>query len=214
MLLLPPTALSGPEWNQVQAEINKTTLSMEELYKHICKQLKITHIALNKPIPLHLQTDSSTPSTPSENILRSPTNFTPLHGSFGPSAAASPPTPQDFSSAFWVAAKQNSIHQIWAPRWTMFSRGNISEKARLLTLPSVLRAVEEGDCSAVDLYAGIGYFAFSYRTAGIRCVLGWDLNGWSCEGFRRGRRFGSLRIGIRTATRMLSCSRGLRLRWL
>lgn len=75
----------------------------------------------------------------------------------------------------------------------MFSRGNISEKARLLTLPSVLRAVEEGKrgdrgCTAVDLYAGIGYFAFSYARAGVSRVLGWDVNGWSLEGLRRGAR--------------------------
>lgn len=184
MLLLPPTALSGPEWNQIRPEVDKGTLSMESLYQHICKELKITHIALNKPIPLHLQEEDST--DPSENILRSPTNFTPLHGAFGPLTASSPPRQQDFAAAFWTTAKQNSIYQTWAPRWTMFSRGNISEKARLLTLPSVLQAVEEGPCTAVDLYCGIGYFAFSYRRAGIRKVLGWDLNGWSCEGFRRG----------------------------
>jgi len=37
----------------------------------------------------------------------------------------------------------------------------------------------------VDLYVGIGYFAFSYAKAGVRKVLGWDLNGWSCEGLQR-----------------------------
>ncbi|KAK4494402.1 hypothetical protein PRZ48_014700 [Zasmidium cellare] len=181
MLLLPPTALSGPEWNQIQANLDNGSLELARLYEEICAHLKVTHIALSKPIPLHLES-----SEEEENILRSPTNFTPLYGDFGPSTASSPPTPADFEKAYWVTAKQNGIYQTWSPRWTMFSRGNISEKARLLALPSVLQAVEEGDCTAADLYVGIGYFAFSYRKAGVKCVLGWDLNPWSCEGLRRG----------------------------
>jgi tRNA wybutosine-synthesizing protein 2 len=70
----------------------------------------------------------------------------------------------------------------------MFSRGNISEKARLLALPSVRRAAATAPagCAAVDLYVGVGYFAFSYLAAGVREVLGWDLNPWSVEGCRRG----------------------------
>lgn len=72
----------------------------------------------------------------------------------------------------------------------MFSRGNITEKARLLTLPSVVQAVEEGrlgsGSTTVDLYCGVGYFSFSYVKAGITKVLGWDLNPWSIEGLRRG----------------------------
>src|SRR5690606_6675835 len=38
---------------------------------------------------------------------------------------------------------------------------------------------------AVDLYAGIGYFAFSYARLGLR-VLCWEVNPWSVEGLRRG----------------------------
>jgi tRNA wybutosine-synthesizing protein 2 len=38
---------------------------------------------------------------------------------------------------------------------------------------------------AVDLYAGIGYFTFSYVKLGLR-VLCWELNPWSVEGLRRG----------------------------
>ncbi|KAF2165998.1 hypothetical protein M409DRAFT_23725 [Zasmidium cellare ATCC 36951] len=192
MLLLPPTALSGPEWTQLQPKIDNGSLAITNLYKEICHHLKITHIALNKPIPLHLEEETE----PEENILRSPTNFTPLHGDFGPVTASSPPTSSDFDRAYWVTAKQNGIYQTWSPRWTMFSRGNISEKARLLTLPSVLQAVEEGDCTAVDLYVGIGYFAFSYKKAGVKCVLGWDLNPWSCEGLRRGAGRNGWGVGV------------------
>lgn len=75
----------------------------------------------------------------------------------------------------------------------MFSRGNIKEKARLLSLPSVTSSVAASNartgakgCTAVDLYAGIGYFAFSYRRAGVKKVLCWELNPWSIEGLRRG----------------------------
>lgn len=185
MLLLPTSALEGPEWNSIDT-YQKDRL-LQELWKCIANALKITHIALNKPIP-PLQN-----GTQDENVLRAPTNFTPLHGDFGPTTCSSPPTPSDFDEAFWVTAKQNAITQVWSPRWTMFSRGNISEKARLLALPSVLQAVQEGRESgkgscAVDLYAGIGYFAFSYVKAGISKVLCWDLNPWSCEGLRRGAR--------------------------
>ncbi|KXT09507.1 hypothetical protein AC579_7188 [Pseudocercospora musae] len=187
MLLLPPTAFVGPEWKALHSHLNDDI--HKPLYLHICKHLKVTHIALNKPIPLN----NSAAESGDENILRSPTNFTPLHGDFGPTACNQPPSQFDLEAAFWVTAKQNGIFQIWAPRWTMFSRGNISEKARLLTLPSVLQAVEQGretrkGCAAVDLYAGIGYFAFSYVKAGVQTVLCWDLNPWSCEGLRRGAR--------------------------
>ncbi|KAF1992693.1 hypothetical protein P154DRAFT_452289, partial [Amniculicola lignicola CBS 123094] len=121
------------------------------------------------------------------NTLRLPSNIHPLHGSFGPPPTPhrlSSPTPSDFNTAFWVTALQNGIHQTWAPLYTMFSRGNIREKTRLLTLPSV-RAAGAG-CTAVDLYAGIGYFAFVYRKAGCGGVVCWELNPWSVEGLRRG----------------------------
>ena len=90
----------------------------------------------------------------------------------------------------------------------MFSRGNISEKARILKLASTATshkvindsgrpesAIGEGreigrkgeKCTAIDLYAGIGYFVFSYaKSETVARVLGWELNGWSVEGLRRG----------------------------
>ncbi|EME78520.1 uncharacterized protein MYCFIDRAFT_178656 [Pseudocercospora fijiensis CIRAD86] len=186
MLLLPPTAFSGPEWEAIHSHPNHHL--QESLYLQVCKHMNVTHIAFNKPIPLNNSTEPA-----EQNILRSPQNFTPLHGDFGPTTCSQPPTQHDLDAAFWVTAKQNGILQTWAPRWTMFSRGNISEKARLLTLPSLLNAVEEGResgkaCAAVDLYAGIGYFAFSYVKAGFSKVLCWDLNPWSCEGLRKGAR--------------------------
>ncbi|SMR58407.1 unnamed protein product [Zymoseptoria tritici ST99CH_1E4] len=185
LLLLPPNALSGPEWDAINTHLPNN--AFDDLCALLSKHLKITNIALNKPIP-PLQTNSQ-----DENILRAPTNFTPIYGDFGPSTCDSPPTEEDFDAAFWTTCRQNGISQSWAPRWTMFSRGNVSEKARLLTLASVARVVEEGrlggmGSAAVDLYCGIGYFAFSYVKAGVGVVLGWDLNAWSVEGLRRGAR--------------------------
>lgn len=72
----------------------------------------------------------------------------------------------------------------------MFSRGNISEKTRLLSLDSLTVAGLGGksprDTSAVDLYAGVGYFAFSYVKRGVGKVLCWEINPWSVEGLRKG----------------------------
>lgn len=156
----------------------------QKLFAEICKIKKVSRIAINQPIPLSTKTDGV--ATTAENMLRSPLDFTPLYGDFGPSGASSPASRADYDEAYWVTARQNGIAQTWAPRWTMFSRGNISEKARLLSLTSVLQAVDEGECSAVDLYAGIGYFAFCYIKSGVTKVLCWELNEWSCEGLRRG----------------------------
>lgn len=38
----------------------------------------------------------------------------------------------------------------------------------------------------VDLYAGIGYFTFSYLTKGARALFAFELNPWSVEGLKRG----------------------------
>lgn len=184
MLLLPHNALHTEAWST--AIVRAGPNALERLYALLAYHLKITHIAMTHPIP-----PSNSDELQSENIIRSPSNFEPLYGDFGPATASCPPIREDFDVVFWVTAKQNGIYQTWAPRWTMFSRGNISEKARILDLESVAQAVEHGrddgqGCSAVDLYAGIGYFAFSYLKAGVRRVLCWDLNEWSCEGMRRG----------------------------
>ena len=79
----------------------------------------------------------------------------------------------------------------------MFSRGNITEKARILgegpsqgTFPGLdeksLHDQKISELSVVDMYAGIGYFVFSYLKRGVKRVWGWELNGWSVEGLRRG----------------------------
>lgn len=182
MLVLPPILFDSKQWKTITEHGSQAT---QQLYSCIAQHLKISHIACTKPIPLQDDTQQA------ENVIRSPKNFTPIYGNFGPDTCSDPPSVEDFYAAYWVTAKQNGIAQTWAPRWTMFSRGNISEKQRMLELPSVKATVVEGQedsrgCAAVDLYAGIGYFTFSYLKAGFSKVLCWDLNPWSTEGLRRG----------------------------
>ena len=185
LLLLPPSAFESTAWQAVLQ--NESSNRVQRLYELVAIHMKVTHIAITKPIP------SVQANGHDRNVLRSPSNFQSLYGDFGPSVADSVPTQQDLDKAFWVIVKQNGIFQTYAPRWTMFSRGNIAEKARLITLPSVINAVEQGVMSgkgstAVDLYAGIGYFAFSYLKAGVSKCLGWELNPWSVEGLEKGAR--------------------------
>ena len=144
---------------------------------------------MNAPIQ---QTDSQG----NENLMRSPNGLVPLYGDFGQLLDyTQSPSRQDLESAFWVHTVQNGgIVQYWAPLYTMFSRGNVTEKARILGLEghftgldeSSLKGAKVQDISVVDLYAGIGYFVFSYLKRGVRRVWGWELNAWSVEGLRRG----------------------------
>lgn len=156
----------------------------------------LTHLAINCGIPL---TKSSATEEQNENILRSPSGLIMLHGDWGPDltgVAGDAPSENDFRTAFWVSTKQNGIHQTWAPRYTMFSRGNIKEKARILSFHDFHAGIKAArtvitpgnlqDAIAVDLYAGIGYFAFSYAQIGMSKVLCWEINPWSVEGLRRG----------------------------
>ena len=155
----------------------------------------LTHLAINEPIPRMKNATNSVEEGEAENALRTPSGLVMLYGDFGP--ALDPyrtPSKKDLDEAFWVSAKQNGIIQVWAPRYTMFSRGNVTEKQRLLDFHGPRRDVESRAKSkkelrkgtAVDLYAGIGYFIFSFVKMGVGRVLGWELNPWSVEGLRRG----------------------------
>lgn len=196
MLLLPPNAFLSPPWRKLLAYHPTSSPKLQSLWQKIAAAVGATHIAVNAGIPLQTHTASNSLAcedangAPKENVFRSPVNLVPIYGDFGPKPTPdtlSNPTASDFSSALWVSHTQNGIHQIWAPLYTMFSRGNIREKTRLLTLASVQSSVASAEgFTAVDLYAGIGYFAFSYRKAGANKVLCWELNPWSIEGLRRG----------------------------
>lgn len=179
LLLLPQHAFVSESWKILFSSIDAK--QVQELFEAISRRMKVSHIATNAPIPLH--------GLDSENVIRSPTNLTPLLGDFGPACTTETPSAADFDLAFWCHTRQNGITMFWAPRYTMFSRGNITEKARVLNMPSVAAAISQTPdtgCCAIDLYAGIGYFTFSYLAAGVSKVLGWDINPWSIEGLRRG----------------------------
>lgn len=206
MVLLPSGSFTSTSWAQILARASHD--ARNELWKKTLFNIgekaseKTTHLAVNDGIPLTLASepapDRSSHHQDQENILRSPIGLRTLYGDFGPSESYGPSvSDEDFSRAFWVSTKQNGIHQTWAPRWTMFSRGNVKEKARLLAFhggqqhhelahrnlpPSALT-----NSWAIDLYGGIGYFVFSYAKLGMR-VLCWELNAWSVEGLRRGAR--------------------------
>ncbi|KAJ5832362.1 hypothetical protein N7474_000673 [Penicillium riverlandense] len=197
LLLLPANAFNAPPaWSALYTSL--TNEQRQSLYASIAKsfaRMGVTHIAINAPIAL-------TDLRGQENRMRSPAGLTPLHGDFGDISPVtgeekSQPSDADLERAFWVRTAQNhGIVQVWAPLYTMFSRGNITEKARILgegpsadtfeglDAQSLHQPVSE--ISVVDLYAGIGYFVFSYLRRGVKRVWGWELNGWSVEGLRRG----------------------------
>ncbi|CCJ30519.1 unnamed protein product [Pneumocystis jirovecii] len=161
MALLPKNAFSSSQWTFLS-----TLHSLDRLafYEGIAKYIGVTHIAMNATIP---------PNDP----MRIPVSFVPLYGDFGPRISKNP-TKKDFEEAFWVTTKQNGIYQVWSPMYTMFSRGN--KKARIFRFPDVKNAI------IADLYAGIGYFAFSYLKAKAKKVFCWEINPWSIEGLCRG----------------------------
>lgn len=194
MLLLQPSYLKDRLKTLTSTEIEEF---LPDLWKSICQLYGVTHIALNGHIPMHEARSSKdrgplTADSPIRDniILRSPTQFKPLWGNFGPELSQGyKPHALDFEEAFWCNTSQNDIHQTWAPRYTMFSKGNLSEKARVKSLARFAghgTNLTPSQTSAVDLYAGIGYFAFSYASAGVGKVLCWEINDWSIEGLKRG----------------------------
>ncbi|KAL5347205.1 S-adenosylmethionine-dependent methyltransferase [Pseudogymnoascus australis] len=214
LVLLPTGSLSSEAWREVLEHAPRE--AVEELWQGVLDAIarvgggeKVTHLAINHPIP---------GSEEDENVIRAPSHLRMLLGDFGPAISAQrwalgPGSPgkeagtggvegesegdgegrigeRDFERAFWVRTRQNGIFQSWAPRWTMFSRGNVTEKARVLSFGAASTwSSDEGDGEevqiAVDLYAGIGYFTLSYLSLGY-AVLAWEINPFSIEGLRRG----------------------------
>ncbi|KAM0322986.1 hypothetical protein ACHAQA_009085 [Verticillium albo-atrum] len=203
MVLLPSGSFDSPAWQTMLAQpalgASHTNGLWEALLRELSKKQKalLTHLAVNQGIPPQVESGPLHEAS-NENILRSPSGLRMLQGDFGPAHAPLTPSHDDFARAFWVSTQQNGIWQTWAPRWTMFSRGNVKEKARLLAfhdsaapphrasvkIPAAPTAATAQVC-AVDMYAGIGYFTFSYAKLGMR-VLCWELNPWSVEALRRG----------------------------
>ncbi|CCH42037.1 tRNA wybutosine-synthesizing protein [Wickerhamomyces ciferrii] len=155
------------EWKEALNIINQ-----DEFFQLVLKQFpQITHIAINKPII-------------EQDIMRRPFNISPIYGDFGPDPTDQmfdSPTQSDFDQAFWCTVVQNGIFQSWAPRYTMFSRGNIKEKARILNNFKDVQGT-----SVIDMYAGIGYFTLSYLKLGASRVFCFELNPWSIQGLIKG----------------------------
>ena len=191
LLLWPRHTFSSLSWKDIRTRAHPDDL--ERLYSSVADAAKVEYIAVNHGIPTRNASDGT------ENVVRSPSNLEPLYGDFG-AAVTHPPTPPDLQSALWVSARQNGVVQVWAPLYTMFSQGNVSEKARIMTLPTLKAGVlDAATSSAVDLYGGIGYFVFSYARAGVGKVLVWEINPWSVEGLRRGAEANKWATSIRAA---------------
>jgi tRNA wybutosine-synthesizing protein 2 len=223
-MVLLPSGSFGDGWRDILGSKLLPSQDQDALWKMILHGIMsregkgvLTHLAVNSGIPLLKASDQSSQSgiikedVPfSENILRTPSGLIMLYGDFGPALPPhNAPTQKDFEQAFWVSTKQNRITQIWAPRYTMFSRGNVKEKARLLGFHASdveTRYLSKEDLAksmAVDLYAGIGYFVFSYMRMGLGRVVGWELNPWSVEGLRRGSIANGWRVKVVSRTESL-----------
>ena len=187
MLLLPSTTFASPGWQRLLGAL--PAAQRAGFYARLARAARATHVALKarfRPLAEHGGSPGGTARAP--NTRRSPANLAPLHGDFGPAPPLPAPSPADLAAALWVTARQHGVWQTWAPRHVMFARGNVGEKARLqgLVRAQLARGALGAGAAAVDLYAGVGYFAFAYAKAGVGTVLCWEVNAWSVEGMRRG----------------------------
>ena len=192
LLLLPENTFQTGPW----PDLVKGPLAphLPELYRILCRDFHVTHVATHGAVHV-LNTPGGLSDTPSPNLIRSPTSLRQLHGSLGSSDLS--PSESNFPAVLWVSHTQYGVMQIWAPLYTMFSRGNIREKERILNmleLDAKALGRDVGEISVVDLYSGIGYFAFFYLKRGVGKVLCWEFNGWSVEGMRRGAEANGWRV--------------------
>jgi tRNA wybutosine-synthesizing protein 2 len=172
MVLFSSNAFNAP-WLEFFATDKGLVFLSKLLQSTFFGRKDLTHIAINKPL------------LPRNNVIRRP-KITPLFGDF----AHDSDHPQ-FERAFWCSTVQNNIIQCWAPIHTMFSRGNMHEKSRVLnTFTNIRNKV------IVDLYCGIGYFTFSYAMHRPKKVYCWDINPWSIEGLLRGARSNNFRAKL------------------
>jgi tRNA wybutosine-synthesizing protein 2 len=226
LLLLPANIFSTtPAWMTFYAKLSLA--EKQELYSCIVEAFRgqgqgVTHLAINAPIAAETETAVVGHGIGlSANVMRSPTGLVPLYGDWGLRVLAADvlaggnegldetgqPGKEDFERAFWASAVQTGgVVQVWAPLWTMFSRGNVKEKARIVGEgEGVFEGLDGGggkgilgqalgDISVVDMFVGIGYFAFPYLKRGVGLVWGWEINGWSVEGLRRGCRRNGWRV--------------------
>ncbi|CCF59733.1 hypothetical protein KAFR_0H03230 [Kazachstania africana CBS 2517] len=145
----------------------KNNVNVNKFYTELLKFLRVKFIFANKPIL-------------NQDVLRQPHNLVRLF-SLDDSVR---------DESIWCELKQNGIWQVWNPCFTMFSRGNVKEKKRVL---DTFEDIKGND--VVDLYCGIGYFSFSYLKRGCRYFFGFDLNQWSINGFHKGLQLNKLDKG-------------------
>jgi tRNA wybutosine-synthesizing protein 2 len=226
LLLGPNFSTYSPLWKEFYGSLKDE--EKQELFRHVVehgfKGFNVTHVAINAPIPpetdpYRCQEDGPDAAessvylnvgTPRPNVLRSPGGIQPVYGdwSLGDSSKeryrkVHHPSDEDFETAFWTSVAQieaDMTHQCWAPLYTMFSRGNTSEKARIVGNRSSFPGLTDEELGQslsqvdiVDFYVGIGYFTLCYLARGARRVYGWDINPWSLEGLRRGCEMNGLR---------------------
>ncbi|CDK29112.1 unnamed protein product [Kuraishia capsulata CBS 1993] len=167
LLLCPPGTFETECWKQLLQDHHGRFFEylLERKFK------AHTHVAVNNPIVEH-------------DVMRRPFNLVPVLGDFGPvitNSAYDNPSESDFEQEFWCHCTQNGIFQTWAPRFTMFSRGNIREKSRILETFTDIK-----DKVVLDLYAGIGYFTLCYLKKGAKTLFCWEINPWSVRGLIQG----------------------------
>ncbi|TID22500.1 hypothetical protein CANINC_003275 [Pichia inconspicua] len=158
LLLLSSNTLNTEIWQSALSKLSdelRTKLFCLLLDHYSTSKVRLTHLAVNNPIP------------ESNNEIRSPTQLIILYGDF---------------TDFWCHTVQNGIYQTWMPSHTMFSRGNIKEKARILSSYEDI----SDSIDIVDMYAGIGYFTLSYLKRGARRLFCWEINPYSVEGLVKG----------------------------
>jgi tRNA wybutosine-synthesizing protein 2 len=179
----PPLVLfGGSSHGWLVSKLSETGFFGELLNSGFFGVKNLTHIAENAPLG-------------ASDRVRRPFDLMPVFGDFGPEPMEwERPTMKDFESAFWCTCVQNGIFQTWAPRYTMFSRGNITEKARVLNSFKSQTCIE--DTTVVDMYAGIGYFVFSYAKNKPRRIFCWELNPWSVEGLVRGAKVNDWNVRV------------------
>lgn len=174
MLLLPPST-DDSVFANMTPEVFESLLAYFSKH-HAPNRVVLSHLAINRPIPIEKQTSVSVIDD-NYNSIRSPSQITMLYGDF---------------EGLWVSTTQNGIFQTWMPYHTMFSRGNIKEKARILDAAVMSDSRHKPYAHGIaggtimDLYVGIGYFTLSYLDRGARRVVCWDINPKSIQGLIRG----------------------------
>lgn len=157
-----------------------TQISYSDATKLLDQFENCTHVAVNSSIK-------------EGDRVRAP-QLIPIIGEFDTFHEESIPKREWLDKAFYASCVQNGIYQTWAPLYTMFSRGNITEKKRVLT-DFKKEAPIEGN-TIIDFYVGIGYFTFSYAKQRPKRIYCWEINHWSVEGLVRAAKQNKFQVRV------------------